>query len=64
MHGSHGWGYAYYGSFVYLGLIGLGNGPHVLGNGPRDMHFIIHDWGYVYYREVRLGHLFILAPLG
>ena len=30
------------------------NGSHVL---------IIHDWGYAYSREVRMGHLFILALL-
>ena len=41
---------------------GLGNEPHVLANGPH-VHSI-HEWGYSYYGELRLGHLFIMTRLG
>ena len=35
----------------------VGTGQHLSGNGS-------HGWGYAYYGEVWLGHLFILALLG
>ena len=43
----------------------LGYRPHVIGNGPYlCTHFRNTVQGYLYYGEVRLGHWFILAPIG
>ena len=50
----------------------LSNDPHVLGNGPNGLgngqwtSFVnsIHESGYAFNGEVRLGRLFILALWG
>ena len=36
----------------------------MLGNGPHLCTQFMNTQGYSYYREVRLGHWFILAPIG